>query len=314
MDAALAPYHAALANGPEGASAHWIRAVDGVRLRVVLWPSGGGRGTVFVMPGRTEPAEKYGPTAADLVAAGFSVLAIDWRGQGLSDRGAADPVMGHVGDFAEYQRDVDAMLDFARDLGLAAPWFVLSHSMGGAIALRTLIRLPGTFRAAVFSAPMWGIKLSPVMAPVARVVTRMAGVFRQTRRYAPTTSGVSYLMVTPFAGNVLTQDAEMYAWMQRQVTEVPGFRLGGPSLGWLGAAITECLALAALPSPNLPVICALGTGEVVVDTLPIHQRMARWGSGQLDLYPGAAHEVPVEVPAIRRRFQQRAISLFQNSR
>jgi lysophospholipase len=313
MDAFTAPFHAAIARGPDGGAAHWVKTTDGVRLRIVHWP-GGPRGTVLIFPGRTEPAEKYGPTAAELVAGGFACLAIDWRGQGLSDRATADPMMGHVDDFAEYQRDVDAVLGLVGTLGLDGPVYILAHSMGGAIALRTLIRLPGQFRAAVFSAPMWGIRMSPAMRPVARIVSTLARWFGQTHRYAPTTSGTAYLVVQPFQGNVLTQDPDMYAWMRDQVVEAPALQLAGPSIGWLAAALRECAALAMLPSPNLPVICALGTAEAVVDPVPIHARMAQWGTGQLDLYPGAAHEVPVEVPAVRRRFHQRAITLFQGAR
>jgi lysophospholipase len=313
MEPSPAPFYAALARGPEGGTAHWVKAADGVRLRVVLWP-GGARGTVLIFPGRTEPAEKYGPTAAALVEAGFTCLAIDWRGQGLSDRAFADPMVGHVDDFAEFQLDVDALVAMAQTLGLPEVLYLLSHSMGGAIALRTLIRCEGLFRAAVFSAPMWGIKLSTAMQPVAKVVTTLAGWFGQSHRYAPTTTGESYLVATPFAGNVLTQDPEMYAWMREQVIEAPKLQLGGPSLGWLKAAMAECGDLSALASPKLPVICALGTAEAVVDPVPVHQRMARWGTGQLDLYPGAAHEIAMEVSAVRRRFHQRAVTLFQSTR
>ncbi|MES2144843.1 MAG: alpha/beta hydrolase [Pseudomonadota bacterium] len=313
MDPVPAPFHADLARGPEGATAHWVWTVDGVRLRIVHWP-GAGRGTVLIFPGRTEPAEKYGPTAVAMMAGGFACLVIDWRGQGLSDRALADPMVGHVGDFAEYQRDVDAMLALAETLGAAGPFCILSHSMGGAIALRAMIRLPGQFRAAVFSAPMWGIRLSPAMRPVARIVSTLARWVGQSHRYAPTTGGTSYLVVTPFEGNVLTRDPEIYAWMRDQMVEAPALQLGGPSLGWLRAAMEECAALAVLPSPNLPVICALGTVETVVDPVPVHARMAQWGMGQLDLYPGAAHEVPMEVPAVRRRFHQRAVTLFQGAR
>ncbi len=313
MDPVTAPFHAALARGPEGGTAHWVKTADGVRLRIVHWP-GGARGTVLIFPGRAEPAEKYGPTAAELVAGGFACLAIDWRGQGLSDRAAQDPMVGHVGDFAEYQRDVDAMLDLVGALGLQGPTFLVAHSMGGAVALRSLIRLPGQFRAAVFSAPMWGIKMSPALRPVARIVSTVATRLGQSLRYTPSTTAACYLLAQPFQGNTLTQDPDMYAWMRDQMVEAPALQLGGPSIGWLGAAMRECAALAALPSPKLPVICALGTTEVVVDPVAIHARMAQWGTGQLDLYPGAAHEVPVEVPAVRRRFHQRAITLFQGVR
>ena len=47
----------------------------------------------------------------------------------------------------------------------------------------------------------------------------------------------------PFAGNVLTTDAEMWDYMRQQALAHPELALGGPSLGWLKAALAECHAL-----------------------------------------------------------------------
>ena len=94
----------------------------------------------MILPGRTECIEKYGRAARDLVARGYSVISIDWRGQGLADRPLADHHAGHVGDFSEYQQDLDAMLAEAERAGLPKPYFMLAHSMGGAIGLRGLVR------------------------------------------------------------------------------------------------------------------------------------------------------------------------------
>ena len=107
-----APFHADLADGPPGGRAVWLRTADEVRIRAGLW-RGGDKGTVFLLPGRTEYIEKYGRAAGDLVARGWSVLTVDWRGQGLADRALADPMAGHVHDFAQYQRDLDAVLALA---------------------------------------------------------------------------------------------------------------------------------------------------------------------------------------------------------
>lgn len=93
-----APFHADVAHAPEGAEAFWLETLDGLRIRIALW-RGGGRGTAFVFPGRTEYAEKYGLVAGRLVARGFSVVVIDWRGQGLSTRPPGAPMMGHVRSF-----------------------------------------------------------------------------------------------------------------------------------------------------------------------------------------------------------------------
>lgn len=306
-----AVFRADLADGPPGDVCVWLQA-GAARIRVAWWKAGE-KGTVLLFPGRTECVEKYGRAAGDLVARGYSVITIDWRGQGAADRALPDRMTGHVGDFSEYQQDVDAMLAEAERAGLPQPYYLVAHSMGGCIGLRSLMRgLP--IRAAVFSAPMWGIAMAAWLRPVASVVGALAGPLGFAHRYAPTTGGQAYLTSQPFEGNVLTTDREMWDYMRRQVVEAPELALGGPSIGWLQAALRECAALSALSAPRVPVICGLGTAEKVVDVPPIHLRMAGWGTGQLDLYPGAEHEIMMEGPASRARFFDRAAALFDANR
>ena len=306
-----APFHAELAEAPPGATCVWLQA-GSARIRVAWWKAGD-RGTVLLLPGRTECIEKYGRAAGDLVARGFSVITLDWRGQGLADRALPDRATGHVGDFSEYQQDLDMLLEEAARAGLPQPYVMVAHSMGGCIGLRGLMRgLP--VKAAVFSAPMWGIAMAAWLRPVAAFLGTLAGPLGLVNRYAPSTSAETYLLQVPFEGNVLTTDRAMWDYMRRQVAEVPDLALGGPSIGWLKAALHECAALSVLPAPKVPAICVLGTAEKVVDVPPVHLRMAGWANGQLDLYPGAEHEIMMETPAVRARFFDRAAALFEANR
>lgn len=78
-----------------------VRTADDLLLRVVRWvPQGEPLGTVVVIQGRTEFIEKYFEVAGELLARGFVVVAMDWRGQGLSDRDLNNSRKGHVDDFA----------------------------------------------------------------------------------------------------------------------------------------------------------------------------------------------------------------------
>ena len=95
-----APLHNDLARGPAGASGHWVQTQDGLRLRLGVWRNGA-KGTVLIFPGRTEYIEKYGGAAAALAKAGYTSLAIDWRGQGLSDRLLPNRLIGHVCRFSD---------------------------------------------------------------------------------------------------------------------------------------------------------------------------------------------------------------------
>ena len=286
----------------------WFHAADQVRLRAGVWAQGS-KGTVILLPGRTEYVEKYGRAARDLEQRGFATLTIDWRGQGLADRALADPMTGHVQDFVQFQRDLDALMALADQLGLPEPRYLMAHSMGGCIGLRGLIR-GVKVQAAVFSAPMWGISMAAAMRPVATLLSTLSVWTRQNHRYAPGTGPKTYVAEAPFEGNVLTSDPDMFAYMRNQVTTRPELSLGGPSLGWLHAALTECHALSLLPAPAIPAICALGTNERVVDPAPVHLRMQNWRGGTLTMYPGCEHEVLMETPAARQRFYDAAADLY----
>ena len=304
-----APFRHDLADGPEGARAWWIRCPDGVRLRVGHFPAGGDRGTVLLFPGRTEYIEKYGRTARDLVARGFDVLAVDWRGQGMADRLVDDPLTGHVQDFEDYQTDVDAVLKALRDLGLPEPLYLLAHSMGGCIGLRALLRrIP--VQAAAFTGPMWGIHMASVMRPAAWALSWSGSRTGLGHRYVPGTKPASYVASEPFENNVLTSDREMFDYMRGQVTSEPSFRLGGPSLRWLGAALAECRALAAEPSPPVPCVTFVGVRERIVDTDRIRDRMTRWPQARLVYLEGAEHEVLMEDPATRAWLADEAAALY----
>jgi lysophospholipase len=299
--APAAPLHADVADGPDDGIAHFLTTGDGLRIRTVAWGrSAATAGTVLLFPGRTEFAEKYGRTARDLAELGLATLAVDWRGQGIAARLLPDPAMGHVWRFPDYQKDVAAMVAQARALDLPQPWFLLAHSMGGCIGLRALIEgLP--VQAAVFTAPMWGIRMKAAMRPVAWTLSSLARAVRLGHLLTPGQTAETYILRAPFEENHLTSDPEMYAYMQRQLREHPDLALGGPSLQWLGAALNEMRSLAARPAPAVPTLAFLGTEEEIVEPGPIHRRIRNWPQGRLEVIPGARHEVLMERHETRRR-------------
>lgn len=307
-----APFDEHLAKGPRGGQAWFVKAVDGVRLRMVNW-GGGALGTVFLLPGRTEFVEKYGRAAGDLALRGYGAICVDLRGQGASDRLLPNPKLGHVRRFSDYQRDVQAMIDLATHLGLPRPWHLMSHSMGGTIALRTLMR-PHPFATAVFSAPLWGLSLPSNLRAAAWAVSTLARGSAQAHRLTPSTPPECYLATSNFAGNPLTNDAEMFAWMKAQVLAHRDLAIGGPSLGWLNAALWECAVLARLPCPVTPALTAFGTNEVIIAIPPVQKRMASWRNGRLDIYKGARHEIMMEGPAHQARFMDAAAEWFKAAR
>ena len=314
MTASPAPFHADVALGPDGGAAYWVTASDGVRIRLGLWQAHTpAKGTILLFPGRTEYIEKYGLSAGEFVARGYSVLAVDWRGQGLADRLLEDRALGHVNHFKDYQRDVDAILAFARDRGLPEPFYLFGHSMGGCIGLRALINdLP--VKAALFTGPMWGIALTPYKRSLGWSASTLAHRMGLGNVLAPGTLRETYVTANPFAGNMLTTDPEMFAYMQNQVTTYPDLELGGPTLTWLNQALIECRALRAHPTPDIPAIVFLGTNERIVDIPTIHDRMSRWPTGELVIIEHGEHEIAMEGPETRAAMFDGATALFEANR
>lgn len=306
-----APFYSEMAEGPAGGDAYWIKTSDGVRLRIGYWP-GGTKGTVLLFPGRTEYVEKFGRSAKELADRGYATLTIDWRGQGLADRLSTDPSRGHVDAFADFQLDVSAMAAAAKRLNCPEPYFLISHSMGGCIALRAL-HSGLNVKAAAFSAPMWGIRMkrSERLAawPIGLTLHRTpAGHWR-----VPGTSSQSYVLQQPFKDNMLTTDPDMYAYMQRHMTEVPELQLTAPSIRWLYTAMVETRSLQKMDAPDTPAITHLGTNERIVTPAPIYAIMDKWENGLLKIVEGAEHEVLIEKPAIRTAFFDEADALFMEN-
>ncbi|MFZ7090062.1 alpha/beta fold hydrolase [Primorskyibacter sp. 2E233] len=308
-----APFHADLAEGPAHSRAYWITASDGLRLRIAHYPAGeGAQGTVLLFPGRTEYVEKYGRTAADLAAAGYHTLAIDWRGQGLADRMLNDPRTGHVHVFEDYQLDVSAMLHTAAELGLPQPMHLIAHSMGGCIGLRAVMDgLP--VKSCVFTGPMWGIRIAEPLRPAAWALSWGSKQMGLSHHYAPGTGIDSYVASAPFEDNLLTTDPEMWDYMRRQILARPELQLGGPSLGWLHEALSETRMLARRPSPTLPCLCFTGTNERIVDIPRIQSRMAHWPGGKLIMVDKGEHEILMESSDMRQSVTQQMLALFDGS-
>ena len=303
-----APYHADIAGHSEGIC-HWLLTVDGVRIRVGHWSVDQAKGTILIFTGRTEYIEKYGQTALEFGKRGYSCVAIDWRGQGIADRLLENRAVGHVESFDDYQLDVEAMLTHVESLGLPEPYHLFGHSMGGCIGLRALYRgLP--VKTAAFSAPMWGIKISATMRPIAWGLSLISKPLGFSGLITPGQHAETYVLRATANDNVLTSDVSSFILLQQQLKLHPELSLGGPSLLWLNESLREMRILSQRPSPDVPSITFLGTEEAIVDPARIYQRMAKWPQSTLIILENARHEILMETPVIRNRVLDGSTKLF----
>ncbi|GFE51999.1 hydrolase [Roseobacter cerasinus] len=309
MPLTSAPFLSDIAFGAPGGVAYWAQTSDAKRIRIGAWQRPEAKGTVLIFPGRTEFIEKYDICAAQLAQRGLASMAIDWRGQGLADRMLDNPLIGHVDSFPDYQKDVDALLRTARTLEMPRPFFLLAHSMGGAIGLRAAME-GLSVQATAFSGPMWGIKLAPHLRPFAWALSHVMPLIGRGAGLPPGTKIEHHVLTDGFEGNLLTRDPEQFDFMRKQLETHPELALGGPSFVWLREALRETRHLATRPSPNLPCVTFVGTNERIVETSAIQTRMAKWKDGTLELVANGEHEVLMESEAVAGPLFDKVAALF----
>ena len=294
---------------PPGAEAHWPTLPEGIRLRAVLWaPEKAGiarpRGSVFIFNGRTEYAEKYFEVAGELIARGFAVATLDWRGQGLSERLLEDPRKGHIDDFASYGRDLDFFMQQMAP-ALPRPHLALAHSMGGHNLLRWLHENPARLDGAVLSSPMLGLLLGgPLIRRILRRAVSLLVKCGREHRYVP--GGTSEAVDgTPFEQNILTSDPERYARMVLLTKKEPLLGLGAPTLGWLDAAFRsmEMAGMRDFLQDIQTPLLVLGAGaDTLVDSEATRSAASLLPQAAYVNVAGARHEILMERDPFRAQF------------
>lgn len=295
-----------------------LEAADGVALRGALWRAReerAPRGLVLLLQGRTEFLEKYGAPAAELVGRGFAVASVDWRGQGRSDRLTRNPLKGHVRRFTDYHLDLAALIAHPSVAAVPGPRVMLAHSMGGAIGLGAILRGRVRPAAAVLSAPMLGIAMSPVQRLLAGALEPLAGALGLGERWPPLPGRAQPYVFSGFEGNVLTDDRATFEWMVETLRRDPALRIGMPTLGWFAATTAEARWLAgqgAEGASGLPGLCLLGSKEAVVDAEAVRAAARRLGFGLAEI-AGGRHELLIAA-APRRAEAWAAIDRFLGER
>jgi len=289
---------------PENGLAGVVKTPDGVSLRYGRWePPPGRKGTVVILQGRAEFIEKYFETVRDLRARGFAVATFDWRGQGLSDRAFSDRRKGYVRNFAQYAMDLDTIMEQVVLPDCPPPYFVLGHSMGGAIAIRACHDGRRWFERVVLSAPMLALppsRFSGMAAPLARIMRWMG----RGSAYIP---GGDQMPSGPedFIGNVLTSDPVRFARNLAILAEEPDLALGPPTIAWADAALRQMRDFsnpAYAAHIRQPMLLVAAGYDQVVWTPAIEDFGMYLLAGRHLILPGSRHEILQEQDQFRAQF------------
>jgi lysophospholipase len=246
--------------------------LGGIDLYAQAWlPGVAPRAVIVVSHGLAEHGGRYETLARELVQREYAVYAVDHRGHGRSPGPRAN-----IGRFAHLVADFCAFTDRCAAEHPGTPVFILGHSMGGAVAFASALRLQHMLRGLVLSAPALATDQS---------VPRLQEMFvRLLSVVAPGTGALTLppdavsrdpSVVARYAADPLVHHKAIPA---RTLVELLGAMRGFP---------------ASAPDLRLPTLVLHGTADTLVPlaaTRPVYQAFGTRDC-VVKLYDGLYHEV-----------------------
>lgn len=283
-----------------------VKAV-GADLRAARFepdPSVARKGVCVLLNGQTEFIEKYFEVIDELRGRGFAVATFDWRGQGASSRSLNDHRKSFIGDFSEYDHDLESFLNWIVTpmLGPDEKPVALAHSMGAHNLLRALVKRPASFAWAVLSAPMIGISWRGQREWLVKAVTAFE-IWRGNK------AGWVWGMEARdphrmnFDMQMVTSDAQRFERTQMFLRENPDLRLAGATWGWLAAAIASMAWLKTQAANITTPLLVVGAGQDRICLTPQAKAFAsRAPNARYIEIADAGHEILMEKSIYRGQF------------
>ena len=128
---------------------------DGKQLHYEAYEKLISRGSIVILHGFTESAEKFRETAYYFRKAGYSVFAPDLRGHGKSHHDSDNPLRVDIDSFDTYAQDLNIFINkIVSPLSKNKEIYIYSHSLGSTVALLYMMKYPVAVTKAVLSSPM----------------------------------------------------------------------------------------------------------------------------------------------------------------
>ncbi len=209
---------------PNGINSYFIPMDDDIKIRVCHWMNNSKdvKGTILLQQGHNEFIEKYYETIQEFINKNYSIIAFDWRGQGMSDHQLKDTHKAFIKDFKRHDKDLSLILKYIKEASFPEPLIGIGHSMGGCLMLSAFKDHPDKFSYGILSAPMLGFKNERFL----RTASSIMNFFKNDTDYL-IGSKPNMGIETPFEKNDLTTDHFRYKRTQELVRRKPDIRLWG---------------------------------------------------------------------------------------
>ncbi len=209
-------------------------SADGLTLHYEQYDKKLSRGTVVILHGFTESAEKFREVAYYFRKAGYAVFSLDLRGHGKSEHRSGRAERVETDDFELYRSDLEIFMnEKVKPLTGDRRIYFYTHSLGSTVALLYMMKNPYAVHKAVLSSPMICGNMGMPVA-VAGTVAKLICLFGGKNISAP---GRCVFDSEQTAENGDASSAARFDYYHGKRKREPLYQTSGPSFGWVKASL-----------------------------------------------------------------------------
>ncbi len=207
---------------------------DGKRMHYEAYEKLMSRGSVIILHGFCESAEKFREITYYFRKAGYSVFVPDLRGHGKSYHGSDKKETVGIDSFDTYARDLEVFTEKAvMPVSGNKKIYIYSHSLGSTAALLYLMKNPEAVSKAVLSSPMiCGNTGMPVF--LAGAASRLLCAAGGKNVSAP---GRCVFNEKASAADSDAQSGERFYYYHEKRIKEPLYQTSGPAFSWVTASL-----------------------------------------------------------------------------
>lgn len=212
---------------------HFFSA-DGKKLHCEVYEKLLSRGSILVLHGFTESAEKFREMSYYFRKAGYSVYALDLRGHGKSHHDSDNPLRVDIENFDLYAEDINTLVEtIIAPASKGREIYIYSHSLGSTAALLYMMKYPYAVTKAVLSSPMicgnMGMPVA-VAGTVAKLLCKAGG------KTIPAPGRCVFDENQTADNSDATSKARFEYYHNKRKSESL-YQTSGPSFGWVKASL-----------------------------------------------------------------------------
>ena len=212
----------------------FIFTADGRKLHYEAYDKTLSRGSIVILHGFTESAEKFREAAYYFRKAGYGVYSLDMEGHGKSHRTSTKKEKVEIDSFDTYAEDLKLFIDrVVVPATKNGKVYIYSHSLGSTVALLYMMKHPYTIEKAVLSSPMicgnMGMPVA-VAGTVARLLCALGG------KGIPAPGRCVFDENQTVENSDATSKARFEYYHNKRRSE-PLYQTSGPAFGWVKASL-----------------------------------------------------------------------------